>query len=159
MPKKAVTLRKLSRLKYGVPSKQSSLGNAPDFVESLCGIELLCWIDSSRENMEQRTLEERVTEAIEQPDKIERYGLLSLGLSDDMVNEVSLWNQGGQFAHAKKWQRLIPKERGSIELPVWVDHLGSSGTRWRRFDLDPEPVHLESQPGGPEWPLLSFSND
>src|SRR5947209_1091669 len=37
LPRIATTLRKLSRYKYGVPSKQSKLGNAPDFIETLRG--------------------------------------------------------------------------------------------------------------------------
>src|SRR5438132_12420246 len=51
LPRIATTLRKLSRYKYGVPSKQSKLGNAPDFIETLCGIEFLCWLDSSGEKL------------------------------------------------------------------------------------------------------------
>src|SRR5437660_11019493 len=34
LPQISTTLRKLSRYKYGVSSKQSSLGNAPDFIEN-----------------------------------------------------------------------------------------------------------------------------
>src|SRR5947209_6934942 len=70
LPRIATTLRKLSRYKYGVPSKQSKLGNAPDFIETLCGIEFICWLDSSAENSievatrerDGRNLEDRVIE-------------------------------------------------------------------------------------------------
>src|SRR5262249_54376987 len=90
IPQIATTLRKLSRIKYGVPAKQSKLGNAPDFIETLCGIEFLCWVDSSNEKPGVETLEARIVTAIQKPDNIDRYGLLCLGLSDDAVNDVSL---------------------------------------------------------------------
>ena len=50
VPLIATTLRKLSRYKYGVPGKQEKLGNAPDFIETLCGIDFLCWVESSGEH-------------------------------------------------------------------------------------------------------------
>src|SRR5215213_2887831 len=97
-PQIATTLRKLSRYKYGVANKQSTLGNAPDFVETLCDIEFLCWVDSSEEvsgdveaqEGKERVLEERIVEAINSPANVSRYGVLCLGLSDDAVNDVSL---------------------------------------------------------------------
>jgi CRISPR-associated protein Cas5t len=141
VPKIATTLRKLSRYKYGVANKQPKLGNAPDFVESLCDIEFLCWVDSSDEMSgnvntqegKERVLEERIVEALNSPAKISRYGVLCLGLSDDAVNEVSLCeNIEG------KWHRLLPSDRGTIELPVWVDHVGAAQTRWQRYELETE---------------------
>lgn len=154
MPRVATTLRKLSRYKYGVASKQSKLGNAPDFIETLCGIEFLCWIDSSQEKVatsdapqsDGRNLEERITEALHTPTSIERFGVLCLGLSDDAVNEVSLCSKA-----KGKWHRLLPGDAGSIELPVWVDHVGAADTRWRRFFLETEAAALIGEPGKDEW--------
>src|SRR6266571_7759432 len=128
-PQIATTLRKLSRFKYGVASKQSKLGNAPDFIETLCNIEFLCWIDSAKEKFVNKlpTLESRIVEVLNKPDKIDRYGVLCLGLSDDAVNDVSLCrNTDG------RWHRLLPNDIGAIELPVWVDHVGAAKTRWQR---------------------------
>src|SRR5438132_7851732 len=93
LPHIATTLRKLSRYKYGVPSKQSSLGNAPDFVETLCDIEFLCWIDSSlekaaEEHPQGETLEQRLRRVLEAPHEVNRRGVLCLGLSDDAVNSI-----------------------------------------------------------------------
>jgi len=145
IPAIATTLRKLSRYKYGVPSKQSKLGNAPDFVETLCDIEFLCWVDSSLED-DAPNLETRIIEAIESPAKVERYGLLCLGLSDDAVNDVTLCRSVND-----EWHRLIPSHVGSTELPVWVDHVGSSKTRWDRFHLEPVATTLSVSPGEDEW--------
>lgn len=136
LPRIATTLRKLSRFKYGVPSKQTKHGNAPDFVETLSGIEFLCWIDSSQEKNKGLTkcLEERIELAINFPLKIDRFGVLCLGLSDDGVNDVKLIQEVDG-----KWRRLLPSDVGKMELPVWVDHVGSANTRWQRYDLETEP--------------------
>ncbi len=138
-PLVATTLRKLSRFKYGVPSKQSKLGNAPDFVEILCGIDFICWVDSSAESQkadvypggDAPTLEARLTCALNHPERVERTGIVYLGLSDDAVNEISLVD-----SVEGKWHWLSPCEDGQIELPVWVDHVGSIYTRWQRYNFE-----------------------
>jgi CRISPR-associated protein Cas5t len=141
-PRVSTTLRKLSRFKYGVAAKQSKLGNAPDYVETLCGLDFLCWIDSSDEKAGMPVLEERIRVAIETPEKIERSGILSLGASDDAVDSVDLCKQPPGV-----WHWLIPRDDGDIELPVWVDHVGSRYTRWRRFLFESTgvPVHAASE--------------
>ncbi|MCP9495684.1 MAG: type I-MYXAN CRISPR-associated protein Cas5/Cmx5/DevS [Pyrinomonadaceae bacterium MAG19_C2-C3] len=152
VPRIATTLRKLSRLKYGVPGKQSKLGNAPDFIETLCGIDFLVWVDSSQEQPDdeykgnERTLVERVVEAIESPAKINRYGVLCLGLSDDAVDDVSLCE-----SVEGEWLRLLPRDTGTLELPVWVDHVGAAKTRWRRYELDTTPTMIEAPPDDEQW--------
>ena len=146
IPQVATTLRKLSRYKYGVAAKQSKLGNAPDFIETLCGIEFLCWVDSTDEPQTEPTLESRIVEALQHPDTVNRYGLLCLGLSDDAVNEVSLCP-----SIEGVWHRLLPDIAGSIELPVWVDHVGSAKTRWHRFSMEKEATPLATQPGDVDW--------
>jgi len=146
LPLITTTLRKLSRYKYGVPAKQSKLGNAPDFIETLCGIEFLCWVDSSKEKTDAERLETRIVTAIQKPDKVNRYGLLYLGLSDDAVNDVSLCR-----TVEGRWHRLLPSSAGSIELPVWVDHVGSAKTRWNRYQLEPTARSLDTEPGEDDW--------
>jgi CRISPR-associated protein Cas5t len=152
LPHIATTLRKLSRYKYGVPSKQSKLGNAPDSVETLCGIEFLCWIDSSQEKTaiedanQSNTLEQRLQTVLTKPEDVSRRGVLCLGLSDDAVNSVSLCDRlDGD------WHRLIPSNSGSMELPVWVDHVGAAHTRWQRFEFEEAASPVIVPPGTPEW--------
>lgn len=152
-PKIATTLRKLSRFKYGVASKQSKLGNVPDFIETLCSIEFLCWVDSSQETAN-RTLEARLIEAIAAPDLINRTGLVSLGLSDDAVNDISLVADLQKFNEQckkqsdsfKGWHWLLPKDDGQIELPIWVDHVGAFHTRWRRYQFEENPSMICDEP-------------
>lgn len=131
VPLIATTLRKLSRYKYGVPGKQEKLGNAPDFIETLCGIDFLCWVDSSGEHGTDPTLEQRIITALTAPESIDRYGVLCLGLSDDAVNDVRLCE-----TIEGEWYRLIPHNMGGMELPVWVDHVGAAKTRWQRYNLE-----------------------
>jgi CRISPR-associated protein Cas5t len=92
------------------------------------------------------TLETRIEEAIREPDKVNRYGLLCLGLSDDAVNDVSL-----NPAIDGAWHRLLPDVAGSIELPVWVDHVGSATTRWQRYQFEREAKELTALPGDNDW--------
>jgi CRISPR-associated protein Cas5t len=152
LPQIATTLRKLSRYKYGVPSKQSSLGNAPDFVETLCDIEFLCWIDSSHERLatdnsdQSNTLEKRLKKALTEPENVKRRGVLCLGLSDDTVNSISLCDQ-----FEGDWHRLLPSASGSMELPIWVDHVGAAQTRWRRFEFEKTASPIIITPGTSEW--------
>jgi CRISPR-associated protein Cas5t len=152
VPKIATTLRKLSRFKYGVATKQSTLGNAPDYIESLCDLDFICWIDSSSEKSPgSEPLEERVESALENAGMINRYGVLSLGLSDDavdLVKKVSVVNG--------LWHRLLPANNGQLELPTWVDHVGSVHTRWQRFNLDAEKVEIESGPPN-DWPMITIA--
>lgn len=130
VPQIATTLRKLSRHKYGVSNKQKTLSK-PDFIETLCGIDFLCWIDSSREYRAGETLEQRVVTALTAPERIDRYGVLCLGLSDDAVNDVQLCE-----TIEGEWYRLMPHNMGTIELPVWVDHVGAANTHWQRYQLE-----------------------
>lgn len=154
----ATTLRKLSRFKYGSIEnyrrllKEEKDTRQIDYVETLCGIELLCWIDS-REEMPNEDgsskgddLERRLGVALQTPHEVERSGVLYLGLSDDAVNEVSLWEQS-----EGAWHRLLPSNTGTLELPVWVDHVGAANTRWRRYNFEEEAAPLTSAPGSDEW--------
>lgn len=156
LPRVATTLRKLSRFKYGVSGKG---GSKPDFIETLCGIEFLCWVDSANEDggrtveadagserASAQTLEERIVAALASPASVERYGVLSLGLSDDAVNDVRLCP-----AVKGHWHRLFPRNTGTMELPVWVDHVGAAKTRWRRYELEQPATTSPSGPDGDEW--------
>lgn len=156
LPYVATTLRKLSRFKYGVAGKG---GSKPDFIETLCGIEFLCWVDSSNEvvsmtdtaentgkQVNAPPLEERIVAALETPASVERYGVLSLGLSDDAVNDVHLCP-----TVEGKWHRLLPRNTGMMELPVWVDHVGAAKTRWQRYELEQQVTISPSLPDGNEW--------
>jgi len=151
MPRISTTLRKLSRYKYGVPSKQSSLGK-PDFIETLCGIEFLCWVDSAQEMRDGNgqakgdNLEKRLLIALRDPQQITRRGIVYLGLSDDAVNDISICDKIDG-----RWHRLLPDSRGRLELPIWADHVRGFDTRWQRYEFESEARELTESPGSDEW--------
>lgn len=154
LPPIASTLRKLSRFKYGVGGKE---GAKPDYIETVCGIEFLCWVDSSDETRAkscltrseregQLSLEDRIALALSSPHTVNRHGVLCLGLSDDGVNDVSICHRV-----EGAWHRLLPTNNGSIELPRWVDHVGSRWTRWQRYEFEPTSSTLQTLPGEAGW--------
>jgi CRISPR-associated protein Cas5t len=153
-PRISRTLRRMSGAKYGV-------SRTPDFIETLCGIEFLCWVDSNQETND-RTLEARLTEAIVTPERIDRTGIVSLGLSDDAVDDITLiadlpqWNQQYQQWHDnfQGWCWLHPQDDGQIELPVWVDHVGAFHTRWQRFSFESSPCMINEEPANSKFTLI-----
>lgn len=146
VPRIATTLRKLSRYKYGVPGKQAQLGHALDYIQTACGLDFLCWVDSSQE-ARQKNLEERISLALEHPDQVTRYGVLSLGLSDDLADVRGCEKSPGE------WQRLLPRSDGSLDLPVWVSHVGAIGTHWNRYELS-ESGPLSQFPSEDDWTTI-----
>ena len=123
-PDRSAVLRTMWRVKDRNSPPGSGTNARPDYQELLTGIELAVWLDSGEEAAGP-TLEERVNTALDHPERISRFGGLSLGESTHMVDEVQRlpddW-QGGARAY-------LLAERGRLSLPIWVDHVGSAGTR------------------------------
>jgi CRISPR-associated protein Cas5t len=70
---------------------------------------------------------------------------LALGESSHLVDEVRLLRPG-DFGAARTY---LVGERGRLSMPVWVDHVGTAGTRWVAGDLVEgrlEPPPPESMP-------------
>jgi len=98
----------------------------------LTGVHLAVWLESSGEVGPGPTLEERVAEALEHPERVRRFGGLSLGESTHLVDEVKRLSTG-EVGPARAY--LLAAE-GRLSLPVWVDHVGSAGTRFAVGDLE-----------------------
>lgn len=150
-PRVARTLQRMSGEKYGV-------SRTPDFIETLCGIEFLCWVDSSKEQGQAngRSLEARLVEAIERPEIVDRTGVVCLGLSDHAVNDISLIKDFSKIRKfSDQWHWLTPQDNGQIELPVWVDHVGAFHTRWQRYQFDASPSLIVPEPPDSQFtPIL-----
>lgn len=98
------------------------------------------------------TLETRITAALLHPENSTRTGMLSLGLSDDLIDELRLvTNVQDELAYTLK-----PSPLGYYELPVWVDHVGAKGTAWTRFEIENSPSRIADGPGTPTWPFVSI---
>jgi len=147
-PDRGVVLRTLWRVK-SLPI--GSPGNArPDYQELLTGVRLALWLDSAEEEEANAspTLEDRVATALDHPERADdRFGGLSLGESTHLVDEVC---RLGVFARARAYL-LAP--RGRLSLPVWVDHVGSAGTRHVTGDL----IEIDEAPPPDKMPRISSS--
>jgi CRISPR-associated protein Cas5t len=134
-PHRSVVLRTAWRVK----SKKAGLGNGPNRSpveqELLTGVRLAIWLDSSDETANP-TLEARVAQALDSPASVSRYGGLSLGESTNLVDEVKALLPDP--AQTQSLFRL--EEHGRLPLPVWVDHVGSTGTRYAVGDLQRCPM-------------------
>jgi CRISPR-associated protein Cas5t len=150
-PRQSVVLRTVWRVKK---TPLGSPGNTrPDYQQLLSPVELVVWLDSSQERDGGTTLESRVRSAIQQPAGVTRFGGLSLGESTHLVDEVDLLvDQKLADYSARIGQAFVIAERGRLTLPVWVDHVGSIGTRFVTGDLVARPV-LE-EPRTEEMPQI-----
>jgi CRISPR-associated protein Cas5t len=107
------------------PSSQFS---KPNLQEILTDLQLVIRVDSSEETGT-LTLEERIVITLETPEKINRFGGLSLGESWALVNGIRFYREGdGSIS----W--LVKDKRGLISLPIWIDRKTTRGT-FQRFSL------------------------
>jgi CRISPR-associated protein Cas5t len=129
-PQQSVVLRTVWRVKK---MPLGSSGNTrPDYQQLLSPVELLVWLDSREEDREGERLETRVERALVRPAEISRFGGLSLGESTHLVNDVSRFSDDP----SRSGKAFLLHERGRLTLPVWVDHVGSAGTRYVTGNLE-----------------------
>ncbi|MBW3600544.1 MAG: type I-MYXAN CRISPR-associated protein Cas5/Cmx5/DevS [Planctomycetes bacterium] len=139
-PERSVVLRTVWRVK-NLPLGAS--GNTrPDYQQLLTHVELVVWLDSSLEESDGDPLERRVRQALDPQTRgrVVRFGGLSLGESTHLVDQVSLFSEPSE----RRGRIFLLAEKGRLTLPVWVDHVGSAGTRFVTGDL--EEVALTAPP-------------
>lgn len=143
-PQQSVVLRTVWRVKN---RPLGSAGNSrPDYQQLLTDVQSVIWLDSSDESGESPSLEERVRQALDPNTRrgIIRFGGLSLGESTHLVNDVSLFTP----SESLNGRIFVLNATGGMTLPVWVDHVGSAGTRFvtgqieARPMLPPDPVDI-----------------
>lgn len=130
-PDESTILRKLWRIK----DKKLGLGNGanvrPDYQELLTNVRLVIWLNSSEEvptggkTLQQRVVASLTTDGRQQ---ISRFGGLSFGESTFMVDEVLPIERAPALC-GESVRLFLLEKTGNFTLPVWVDHVGSSGTR------------------------------
>ncbi len=144
-PEQSVVLRTVWRVKS---RPLGSAGNTrPDYQQILSPVELVIWLESGGESTDGLRLEDRVRAALTNPASITRFGGLALGESTHLVDEVQPLEQ---YLRSRRWRERQPTPsgqaflltaRGGLTLPVWVDHVGSAGTRYVTGNLvTPWPV-------------------
>lgn len=145
-PQISVVLRTIWRVKK---TPLGSAGNTrPDYQQLLTDIKLVIWLDSSEET--EIGLEARVRKALADPRSVSRFGGLSLGESTHLVDEVTPLETVKSRLDGRSGRAFLLAERGRLTLPVWVDHVGSSGTLYATGNLVEAPIMespvLESMP-------------
>ncbi|BAY35702.1 fruiting body developmental protein S-like protein [Nostoc sp. NIES-2111] len=128
-PAKSTVIRTFHRLK--TKNIHDPKNNKPDYQELLTNIEFVVWVDPGVDKA-RPNLVQRLEEAFTNPASINRFGGLCLGESRDLVNDITLLPKN-YYAESMRW--LIKDEHGLLTLPYWVDHVGSQGTRWLRYEL------------------------
>lgn len=128
-PEKSTIVRTMRRFKK--KDLQDSANARPDYQEILTHLNFVVWVDAG-EDAAQPQLPERLQQALTHPEQIDRFGGLSLGESRDLVNSISLYDES-TLPSSMQW--LIRDEDGLLNLPYWVEHVGSKGTRWQRYRL------------------------
>ena len=157
-PQMSVVLRTVWRVKK---TPLGSSGNTrPDYQQLLTGpstsdpfISLLIWLDSTKETGTYLGLESRVRNALTNPASVSRFGGLSLGESTHMVDEVSLWERVKDRHSNRAARAFLISPKGRLTLPVWVDHVGSAGTRYATGNL--EEFLLSAPPAADKLPVIS----
>lgn len=131
-PPTSVVLRTVWRVKK---TPLGSPGNTrPDYQQLLTEVKLAIWLECPE-------FEERVRNALVNPTSVTRFGGLSLGESTHMVDEVCLLDRVKERLPTTGRIFLRREDRkGRLTLPVWVDHVGSAGTRYATGDLEELPL-------------------
>lgn len=126
-------------------------GNArPDWQELVTGAEIALFVSSDGE--EGPGLEERVARALDSPASIVRFGGLSLGESTHLVDVVRRLRDSDL---ARTPRLFVADDAGDRSMPVWVDHVGSTGTRYAvgRFE------ERRTAPVSSELPVIAPLDD
>lgn len=129
----------------GAPKKVKNAGGNRmlDRQELLTGVKLILWLDSSEEGGGNSSLEQRTSDALTHSEQVERFGGLSFGESTHLVDEVKSFDGDA----SRIGETFLLAAQGRLTLPVWVDHVGSEGTRYVTGDLLPLPL-VAPDPGG-----------
>lgn len=117
-------LRTAWRVKTGKLPLGTGQNKRPDYQEILTGLEIGIWVQTGN-------LAQRLQQAAEHPEQIQRYGGLCLGESHDLVNDVC-WSPDWAGRQGE-WVTNDPQ--GDLPLPIWVDHVGSKDTVWGQYRL------------------------
>lgn len=141
-PDRSTVLRKLWRIKELGGKNNATQGAGanvrPDYQHLLTGIRLIVLVDSADEINDDERLEQRLRSALDPHirHQVDRFGGVSLGESTHLVDEVSIVDDIEKLEHARM-DVYLNDLQGNLTLPVWVDHVGRSGTRYVTGRIQP----------------------
>lgn len=134
LPESSVILRKIRRVKNKDLNHPNN--SKPDYQTVLTGLDFLVRVSDGISNG--NSLTEKLQEALLYPERIKRFGGLSCGESHNLVDQIRLLDEHEvQNNLSESTWVLMPSEEGDWTCPVWVDHVGSSGTVWAKAVLVP----------------------
>lgn len=136
-PALSTVIRTSWRLKTNDPPGLAA-NKRPDYQELLTDVRLAVWVRAGTAEAARRPLATRVAAVVDHAEIPSRHGALALGESTHLVDELRRLraDDGG---HGRI---LVMDERGDLALPVWVDHVGSRGTRWGQYRLQAGDVQV-----------------
>jgi CRISPR-associated protein Cas5t len=126
-PGRSTVLRTLWRIKQAELGQGNKANARPDFQQLVVDSAVMIWCDSAEEADPASGLEARVRTAMQAPGSVERFGGWSLGESTHLINDAWVHADGVPPSACRAF--LVHPE-GDVTLPVWVDHVGSAGTRY-----------------------------
>ncbi len=126
-PAESVVLRTLWQIKKRDVAQGHGPNAGPDFQQLLVGADLVVFCDSRDETEPSNGLESRVTRAMQAPGGVERFGGWSLGESTHLINDAHLL---AGAALPSECLVFLVDPRGTVTMPIWVDHVGTAGTRY-----------------------------
>lgn len=134
-PVRSTVLRTSWRFKTSDPPGIGS-NKRPDYQELLSDVRLAIWMRDGADTVAPRSLRERLRAVIDREESPDRFGGLALGESTHLVDEIRrLRSDDGATCRL-----LMANSVGDLALPIWVDHVGSRGTRWGQYRLDEQVV-------------------
>jgi CRISPR-associated protein Cas5t len=119
MPKSMVC-RKIWRMK--AKELTDPTNRTPIRQELYTGLAMSIWVKGS--------FADKLEECLEHPERIKRFGPVSIGESTNFVNDLRLWRD----SDLNTGQLLVKDEDGFLGLTVWTDHVGTKST-WHNFSL------------------------
>jgi CRISPR-associated protein Cas5t len=147
-PGTSVVLRTLWQIKNARLPPGCGPNMGPDLQQLVLDAHLMMWCDSGDEpDRGGERLEQRVVRALREPWTVERAGGWSLGESTHLINDARLI-EGGQ--PPQECNAFVCAPQGTMTLPVWVDHVGSRGTRYVVGHLE----RLQAAPAPAQLPLI-----
>ncbi len=114
--------------KYGEGIYPTSNFSKPNHQELLTGVRIVVQVNSSKESTSVK-LTERISIALSTPSQITRFGGLSLGESNGLINGVRSYRESDGII---RW--LVKDRRGLIGLPIWINRTTGQGT-FQRFSF------------------------
>jgi CRISPR-associated protein Cas5t len=136
VPGLSTVLRTLWRIKDAGTSQGVGENAKPDFQQLLSGLDIVIFCDGGEEFGDGPSLEERIRATFQHPRDTERFGAWGLGESTHLINDAWLIASDEVPVGCSTF---LCDPRGTLTLPVWVDHVGSGGSRYAVGEL--VPIH------------------